>query len=180
MQLDEILKKRVRGMSVRILACIEHTLSCHLDGIDDDEKFKLHGSDLKLLRSEILNAAGDTTRSLTSLVKDQPITKISFDRATITALNRAEVGFEPFGDEETTPFFIVKGDFNLLHKIREQVGTGVVYNNRYVCIGLDPVVDSLMPFLDQAKIAGIKIADGDYTTWRQEVCQEYMGGLNDE
>lgn len=179
MELEQILKKRLRGMSVRILACIEHTLACHLDEVQDGEEFRLHGSDLKVLRSEILNAAGDTTRSLTSLVKDQPVGKMSLSREMIAVLNRAEVGFETV-DDEHVPFWIATGDFNLLNKIREQVGTGVVYNNKYMCIGLDPVVDSLMPFLDQAQFAGIKIADGDYKSWRQEVCQEYMGGLNDE
>ena len=180
MQLDEIVKKRVRGMSVRILSCIEHTLQCHLDGIGDDEEFRLNGSDLKIIRSEILNGAGDTTRSLNALLKDQSISKVSFSRDMIAVLNRANVGFEPDEDEGHVPFFVATGDFNLLHKIREQVGTGVVYNNKYMCIGLDSIVDSLMPFLDRAKIAGIKIADGEYKTWRQEVCQEYVGGLDDE
>lgn len=179
MELDKVLQKRVRGMSVRILACIEHTLECHLDGIDDDETFVLRGSDLKVIRSEILNAAGDTTRSLVSLLKDNPPGKTLLSREIIAALNRADLTFKTVEDEQV-PMFITTGDFNLLCKIRDQIKSGVVYDNMYACIGLDCIVESLMPFLDQAQFAGIKIADGDYKSWRYEVCQEYMGGLNDD
>lgn len=179
MELDQVLKKRVRGMSVRILACVEHTLACHLDAVRDDEKFVLYGSDLKLIRGEVLNAAGDTTRSLSSLIKDNPPGKVSLSRDVIAALNRAEVDIETVGDEEV-PIFTISGDFNLLCKIRDQIKSGVVYNNKYTCIGLDAIVESLMPFLDQAQFAGIKIADGDYKEWRDEVCREYLGGLGDD
>ena len=179
MDIDKVLQKRVRGMSVRILACIEHTLACHLDGVGDDEKFAMCGSDLKIIRSEILNAAGDTTRSLVALLNENPPGKTSLSRDVIACLNRAELSFETVEDE-TIPMFTTTGDFNLLCKIRDQIKSGVVYDNVYACIGLDCIVESLMPFLDQAQFAGIKIADGDYKSWRYEVCQEYMGGLNDE
>jgi hypothetical protein len=181
MQFEEVVKKRLRGMAVRILANIEHTLGADLGGMDDNEKFTLTGSELNIIRSEILNAAGDTTRSLTSLVSSSSPGKVSLSREVIAALNRAEVDIgAPEGCPDDVPVFRVFGDFNLLHKIREEVGAGVVYNKTYTCVGLDNVVDSLMPFLDSAQIAGIKIADGEYKEWRGAVCEMYLEGFGNE
>jgi hypothetical protein len=81
---------------------------------------------------------------------------------------------------DDTPVFKAYGVFNLLHKIRGEVGAGVVYNKTYTCAGIDDVVDSLLPFLDTVQIAGIKIADGDYKEWRNAVCEVYLEGLGDE
>jgi len=175
MEFDDILKKRLRGMAVRILANIEHTLGADLEGMLDDEKFTLTGADLRIIRSEILNAAGDTTRSLTSLTASSKPGKLSLGRDAIAVINRAEVDFV-----DDTPVFRAYGIFNLLHKIRNEVGAGVVYNKTYTCIGIDDVVDSLLPFLDTVQIAGIKIADGDYKEWRNAICEVYLEGLGDE
>jgi hypothetical protein len=181
MEVDKILQKRVRGMAVRILACIEHTLSCHLDAVNDNDHFAFDGSDLKVVRSEILNAAGDTTRSLTTLLNDKPHAGggMSLSREMVAAINRAGLEFVHV-DTEDVPVFTTTGDFNLLVRIRELVGAGVVYNNSYTCVGIDAVVDSLLPFLDKTQMAGIKIADGGYKAWRNDVCEMYLEGLNDD
>ena len=184
MQFEEILKKRIRGMAVRILANIEHTLGADLADMRDDEEFVLTGSELGIIRSEILNAAGDTTRSLSSLVSPSKLGKgvtISLGRDVIAGLNKAHVDIlETPDDEDDIPIFKVFGDFNLLHKIRSEVGAGVVYNKSYTCAGIDNVIDSLMPFLDSAQIAGIKIAGGEYKEWRDAVCEMYLEDLGDE
>lgn len=183
MELDQVLQKRVRGMAVRILACIEHTLSCHLDDVQDRDKFTLEGGDLKVLRSEILNAAGDTTRSLTSLMNDTPKAgnaKLSLSREMIAALNGAVAAFVPQGEDEEIPVFRMKGEFALLTKIRDLIGVGVVYNDSYTCVGLDAAIDTLVPFLDRIQLGGIKIAGGDYKSWREDVCEMYLEGLGDE
>lgn len=176
MDFENVLKKRLRGMAVRILANIEHTLGADLGGMDDEEKFTLTGADLNIIRSEILNAAGDTTRSLSQLVATAKPGKLSFSRETISLLNKAEV--EVVGTIEETPVFHAHGDFNLLSKIRQEVGAGVVYNRTYTCAGIDDVVNSLIPFLDSAQLAGIKIADGRYREWRDDVCEMYLEGLD--
>lgn len=187
MELDQVLQKRVRGMAVRILACLEHTLSCHLDDVQDREKFTLEGGDLKVLRSEILNAAGDTTRSLTALMNDTPKAsgnpRLSLSREMIVAINSATAAFVPQGtidSEDEIPVFRMKGEFALLTKIRDLIGCGVVYNDSYICVGLDAAIDSLVPFLDRLQLGGIKIAGGDYKSWREDVCDMYLEGLGDE
>ena len=180
MEPDQVLQKRVRGMAVRILACIEHTLACHLEGMQDTDHFELSGSDLKVIRSEILNAAGDTTRSLNALLGDTPVKSggtMSLSRDVVSMLNRASVAFVELDDE--IPVFRVTGDFNLLVKIRDLIGTGIVYKNAYTCAGIDAVVDHLLPVLDKVQGAGIKIAGGDYKTWRNDVCDMYLDGLEE-
>lgn len=181
MEFEKVLQKRLRGMAVRILANIEHTLGADLGGMGDDEKFTLTGSELNIIRSEILNAAGDTTRSLAQLVSTSKPGKLSFSRDVIAALNKAEIDITtPEGSPEEVPVFSLAGDFNLLHKIRNEIGAGVVYNRTYTCVGIDDIVDSLMPFLDTAQIAGVKIAGGEYREWRDAVCETYLEGLGNE
>lgn len=179
MEFDKVVEKRLRGMAVRILACIEHTIQCDLADLKPEEKVSLTGEDLNIVRSEILNAAGDTTRSLTQLAADSPPGKVSLSRETIAALSDAEVDTVMDGDEEI-PVFRVHGDFGVLNKIRSAVGAGVVYKKSYTCAGLDNVVDSLIPFLDLAQIAGVKVAGGDYREWRDAVCEIYLEGLGNE
>jgi hypothetical protein len=185
MEYEEVLKKRLRGMAVRILATIEHTLGADdLESLPDDEKLAFTGRDLKVIRGEILNAAGDTTRSLASLDGPSKPGKLSLSREVIQSLSKAQVDItdadEADPDDEDTPVFTVRGDFNVLYKIRNEVGAGVVYNRAYTCVGIDDIVNSLMPFLDSAQLAGIKIACGDYKEWRDAVCEMYLGGLGNE
>lgn len=181
MEFDKVLQKRVRGMAVRILACIEHTLSCHLDDVSDNDSFEISGSQLKLLRSEVLNAAGDTTRSLVSLGKNPSVvSKISAPSEVLAVVSNASVGFvspEDDADLDDMPVFQMSGNFDTLSKFRDLTNTGVVYNNKYVCIGIDNIVDRLLPFLDKLQLVGIKIADGDYNSWRNDVCDLYTEGL---
>lgn len=168
-------------MAVRLLATIEHILGADFASMNDNEKFVLTGAQLNIIRSEILNAAGDTTRSLSSTPGTSEPGKISFSRDAIQALNKAVVDILQEDQENgDVPVFVICGDFNLLNKIRNEVGTGLVYNKTYTCVGMDNVVDSLMPFLDAAQIAGIKIANGDYKDWRDAVCELYLEGLGDE
>lgn len=182
MQFDEIVKKRLRGMAVRILATIEHTLCVNFSDMDNQEKFTLTGAELNIIRSEILNAAGDTTRSLSSLGGSAgSSSQLSLSREMIAALNIAFVDIiETPIEEEDIPLFRISGDFNLLNKIRTAVGAGIVYNKTYTCAGMDNVVDALIPFLDSTQVAGIKIAEGDYREWRDAVSEIYLEGLGDE
>ena len=178
MEFEQILKKRVRGMAVRILANIEHALGItDLEGVTDKEQFTLTGAVLRVIRGEVLNAAGDTTRSLSSEVSTSKPGRLSFSREVIGALNEATVDID---DAMNLPILRISGDFYLLDKIRKEVGAGVVYNKMYTCVGLNDVIDRLIPFLDTAQIAGIKIADGDYRSWRDAVCELYLEGLGDE
>jgi hypothetical protein len=175
-ELNDVLGKRLRGMAVRILACIEHTVKADLDGIEDNERFTIMGGDLKVIRSEILNAAGDTTRSLGSLL-EQPISgKRTISRETILALNSAKLEILEFEDE-SVPIFTASGDFGVLRKIRDDIRAGIVYNAMYKCAGIEDVVDNLIPFLDVAVLAGVRIANGDYKVWRDQVCKLYLEGL---
>ena len=180
MEFEKLLQKRLRGMAVRILANIEHTLGADLVGMQDNDKFTLTGAELGVIRSEILNAAGDTTRSLAQLVGDpSKIGSVSLSREEIAILNKARVDMV-VSEEEDVPVFKLFGDFNLLIKIRNTVGAGIVYDKSYTCVGIDDIVGSLMPFLDSAQIAGIKIASGEYREWRDAVCEMYLEGLGDE
>ncbi len=174
--LNEVLGKRLRGMAVRILACVEHTVRADLDGVDDDEEFTIRGSDLKVIRSEVLNSAGDTTRSLTGLL-EQPISgKRTISREMIHALSQAKLQIVNCEDEDV-PVFTTDGDFSLLRKIRDDVKAGIVYNSSYKCAGIEDVVNHLIPFLDMAGLAGVKIGNGDYKLWRDQVCKLYLEGL---
>lgn len=181
MQFEDVLKKRLKGMAVRILANIEHTIGADLSSVKDEEKFMLTGSDLNIIRSEILNAAGDTTRSLAQLATgdSSPVGKLSMDRGMMSAIHKAELDIVE-DEPEDVPTFQVQGDFNLLHKIRNEVGAGIVYNRTYTCAGIDDVVDSLLPFLDKTLLAGIKVARGEYKGWRDAVCEMYLEDLGDE
>ncbi len=182
MEANQVFKKRIQGMAVRILLRIEHILQADLEQVNDDEEFVLLGSDLKIIRSETLNAAGDTIRSLAALKEQPQKDRLSLPRAGIAGINRASVGFvkDKTGDE--VPVFRIKidGDFNLLCQIRSYIGAGVVYNNSYTCAGIDDIVNSLIPFLDFTALTGIKIADGDYREWRDSVCDMYLEGLGNE
>jgi hypothetical protein len=181
MEFGSILKRRVRGMAVRILSTIEHRFGVDdIESLGDDDKFGITGSDLKVIRSEILNAAGDTTRSLTSEDGPSKPGTLSLSRDMIAALNRAELDIVRTSDDEEVPIFRVFGNFNMLYKIRKEIGTGIVYNKTYTCAGLDESTDSLLPFLDSAQIAGIKIADGEYREWRDAICGLYLEGLGNE
>jgi hypothetical protein len=178
--MDKILQKRVRGMAVRILATIEHTLSCHMENVRENDSFNVSGADLKVLRNEILNAAGDTTRSLQSMAKTGAPQKVSFDRAIFSCLEGARLEWAE-DDDGTEPVFYATGHLGELNQLRDLVGgTGLVYKNTYVCIGLDQVVEHLIPFLDKASATGIKVAGGHYKPWRDEVCDLFLGGLGDE
>jgi hypothetical protein len=178
--MDKILQKRVRGMAVRILATIEHTLSCHMENVRENDSFNVSGADLKVLRNEILNAAGDTTRSLQSMAKTGAPQKVSFDRAIFSCLGGARLEWAE-DDDGTEPVFYATGHLGELNQLRDLVGgTGLVYKNTYVCIGLDQVVEHLIPFLDKASATGIKVAGGHYKPWRDEVCDLFLGGLGDE
>jgi hypothetical protein len=165
-------------MAVRILARIETIVDSDLDTTPDQSRFSILGSDLKAIRSEILNAAGDTTRSLGSIF-DQPIAgKQSFSRDTIACLNAAEFDMVDFEDE-SVPVFRINSDFAMLRKIRDDIKAGIVYNNRYICAGLEDIVDHIVPYLDLAVLAGIKVGgDNVYRIWRDEVCKLYLEGLN--
>lgn len=180
MEIDKVLQKRIRAMGVRILACIEHTLGADLGSVGDDEKFALEGVDLKVIRSEILNAAGETTRSLASLLEQPLVGRLSLSREVIAVLNRAEVDIVEHPEEGSVPVFRAYGDFNQLNKIRREVGAGIVYDKTYTCAGVEDTINSLLPFLDSAQLAGIKIADGEYREWRDAVCEIYLEGLGDE
>ena len=174
--LNEVLGKRLRGMAVRILACIEHTVRADLDDMGNDEKFTFSGGELKVIRSEILNAAGDTTRSLGSLFNQSNANKRVISREVISILNTAK--FEVIElDDETVPVFTVSGEFLLLGKIRDDIGAGIVYNTTYRCVGIEDVASRLLPFLDITTLAGIKLGSGDYKTWRDTVCKLYLEGL---
>jgi len=176
MEFQQVVKRRLKGMAVRVLSTIEHTIRADLDAVGDDEKFVLTGADLSIIRNEILNAAGDTTRSLSQLGGEaSPSHSLSLSREMISAINKAVVSMD--GED---PVFTISGDFNLLHKIRNAVGAGIVYDKSYTCAGVDDIVDSLMPFLDSAQIAGIKISGGGYREWRDAVCEMYLEGLGDE
>lgn len=178
--MDKILQKRVRGMAVRILATIEHTLSCHMENVREDDSFGVSGADLKVLRNEILNAAGDTTRSLQSMNKTSSPQKVSFDRAIFSSLEKARLEWAE-DDDGVDPVFSVAGNLGELNQLRDLVGgTGLVYKNTYVCIGLEQIVEHLIPFLDKASAAGIRVASGHYKPWRDEVCDLFLGGLGDE
>lgn len=177
---EEILRKRLSGMAVRILTCIEHTLGADLAGMKNDEQHNLSGAELNIIRSEILNAAGDTTRALSSLVSAPRTGKqarVSLPRDVISALNTAFVDIKDVG-EDRVPVFRVSGDFNLLTKIRTEIGVGVVYNKEYTCAGFDEIVNAVLPFLDPIQMAGVKIACGDYRDWRDAVCEMYLEGLD--
>ncbi len=175
-ELDDVLGKRLRGMAVRILACIEHTVRADLDNVSGRERFTLYGDDLKVIRSEVLNAAGDTTRSLASLLEQPIVGKRTISRDMILALNSALLENLVFEDE-TVPVFTISGDFSTLTKIRNEVKVGIVYNQQYKCIGIDDVVNYLIPFLDMAAMAGVKIGNDDYRVWRDGVCKLYLEGL---
>jgi hypothetical protein len=62
MNFSDTLKRRLGGMAARIMSCIEKHADSDLDQLDDDEVVQFTGADLKEIRGEILNAAGDTTR----------------------------------------------------------------------------------------------------------------------
>jgi hypothetical protein len=184
MEFDKIVNKRLKGMAVRILSFIEDSLDASdLEDVGEEEAFTITGGSLREIRSEILNAAGETSRSIASL-KATPaggVSKVSFSREAISALGRAVVEIaEAEGSNEKMPVFETNGDFNLLHKIRNDLGVGVVYNKKYICRGVEDIVGSLIPLLDSASLAGIKIAGGDYKTWRDAVCELYLEGLGDE
>lgn len=174
--LNDVLSRRLRGMAVRILACIEHTVRADLDDIDDNERFSIVGGDLKIIRSEILNAAGDTTRSLGSLF-EQPINgKKTFSKDSILLLNSAKLQIVDFEDE-SVPSLTLDGDFNLLRKIRDDIGAGIVYNSTYKCVGLEDIVNRAIPYLDVATLAGVRVSNGNYKSWRDQVCKLYLEGL---
>jgi len=177
MNFDEVIKKRLRGMAVRILANIEHVLGADdLEDLSDDDTVTITGGDLKIIRSEVLNAAGDTTRSLQGGGNRSADNKISLSRDMIQAINKAHVDIIEVDGEEV-PLFKIEGSFNLVNKIRTGIGTGVVYNKTYTCAGIEDVVNSLLPYLDMAQIASVKIAKGDYKDWRDAVCELYLEGL---
>ena len=176
MEIDKVLKKRIRAMGVRILAVIENSVGAAMDGVEDHEEFKLEGADLKVIRSEILNAAGETTRSLESLLEQPLVGKLALSREVMGVLNKAEVDIREI-EGERIPVFKAYGDLSQLTKIRREVGAGLVYDNVYACAGVDDVVNSLLPFLDSVRLAKIKIADGEYADWRDAVCDIYMEGL---
>lgn len=172
MNFNDTLKRRLRGMAARIMSCIEKHADSDLDQLDDSEVIQLTGAELKDIRYEILNAAGDTTRSLSSLVEQDKPNTLSFGRDTIAAINKADIGFADTESGEV-PVITLTGDFNLLIKIRNKIGSGVVYNNLYTCYGLHDIINHVMPFLDVAHLAGINIANGDYGSWRSQVCEIY-------
>jgi len=182
MEFDKIVNKRLKGMAVRILSFIEDSLdACDLEDVGEAEAFTITGSSLKEIRSEILNAAGETSRSISSLKATPGNGKVSFSRDVMSALSRASVEIvEAEGSDEKMPVFETNGEFNLLHKIRNDLGVGVVYNKKYICRGVEDIVGSLIPILDSATVAGIKVADGDYKSWRDAVCELYLEGLGDE
>ena len=175
--LNDVLAKRLRGMAVRILACIEHTVGADLDDIDDDERFTIRGGDLKIVRSEILNAAGDTTRSLTSLFEQPSIGKRTISKEMISAFNTAKFDLVVI-DQEAIPTFKLNADFALLRKIRDEIKAGIVYDTAYVCVGIEDTVNHLLPFLDVIMLAGVKIGDGVYQNWRDSICKLYLEGLD--
>ena len=113
--MDKILQKRVRGMAVRILATIEHTLSCHMENVRENDSFNVSGADLKVLRNEILNAAGDTTRSLQSMAKTGAPQKVSFDRAIFSCLEGARLEWAE-DDDGTEPVFYATGHLGELNQ----------------------------------------------------------------
>ena len=158
-----MLEKRIKGMAVRILTCIEHTLSCHLDEIKDDDVFDITGEELKILRNEILNSAGDTTRFLLS---SDSSNKVTVSKDIIDALYTSEVNFI-----NNNPYFKCNSS-----KIRNLINSGIVYNDTYMCVGLYSVVDNLIPFLDKLKLAGVNIAKGKYMDWRNKICEIYSHG----
>lgn len=181
MEFEQIVNKRLKGMAVRILSRIEDALDADLEDVGEDDSFKINGHELKAVRSEILNAAGETSRSIASLKSKEDPGRLSFDRGVISALNRSEVDIAI--DEDSgikMPVFETSGEFNLLRKIRDEIGAGVVYNKKYICRGVDDMVALVIPFLDSASVAGIKIAGGNYKSWRSDVCVLYLDGLEDE
>lgn len=173
-ELNDVLGKRLRGMAVRILACIEHTVKADLDGIEDNEKFTIMGGDLKVIRSEVLNAAGDTTRSLGSLL-EQPISgKRTISREMMNALSTSKFEIVEFEDE-MVPLFSFRADYPILCSFQRQSLAGLVYDGTYTCVGVDDIVRFILPFLDSAILAGARLDRIQFQTWRKQVAKLYLG-----
>ena len=171
------VEDRLRAMQFRILSSIEHMLKCDLDAIEESEIFNLKGEDLKLLRSVVLDATNDTIRSLP---KDGNLTapdaKLRFPRNMFPVFKHAELDFLP---SEDIPYIIFRGEEKFVREIRHKIQAGIVYNDDSfmccACVGVDDVVNRVIPYLDMARMARITVGNGDYDDWRDRVVNIYLG-----
>jgi hypothetical protein len=124
----------------------------------------------------ILDACNDTIRALPS--KESNI-DFSFQRESFPIYKHAVLTFEEDPDEGNVPIIIMCGDKRFIYEIRDKIGHGIVYNEEgrcyYTCVGLDDIVDYVIPFLDKARLARIIVGNGEYAQWRDRIVCMYKG-----
>ena len=186
MELEKVIDKKVKSMSVRILATLENILACHLDSLSDNDSFNLDAVELRTLRSEILNAYGDTARSIKTILKDPESVqgKVSLSRDVIAALRDCEFYMiEEDGPEGPNPVLDISShNTDTLVKIRDLIGAGVVYNKSYYCIDFEDCLNRAIPVLDKVRVTGINLGSNSemsYKDWRDAICRIYLGEVTD-
>lgn len=175
--MNDLLDKKVKNLMVRILGSIEKCHELKFDDVKDTEVYEIHGSDLKLTRHEILNACNDFKRSVMDDASLNSVSKTTFYPQTIKIIAGSKVEFA-----NQTPVFSASGDPITIRNLRNQVGAGIVYNNgtdyTYNCVGINDVVNRLIPILDTAMTINVNVANGKYESWKHKVRNIYLGEAN--
>lgn len=175
--MNDLLDKKIKSLMVRILGSIEKCNELKFDDIKDTHEYAMHGSDLKLMRHEILNACNDFKRSLIDDKSLSDVAKTTFYPQTIKIIAMSKVDFSG-----NIPVFSTNGDPITIRNFRTQVGAGIVYNNgtdcTYSCVGIGDVVNKLIPILDTAITININVANGKYESWKHKVRNIYLGEAN--
>lgn len=159
-----ISEKKIKVMAAKILSSIESVIDDDISNLSPDCQINFTGSDLQMIRNEVLNAAGDTIRALRDIG-----TPGAFTKEELGALLSAE------GDN----YFLIKHqNFGVLNGLRQKFDAGIVYNHMYICSDMGSLINKVIPYLDQLYGAKFNIMGGNYKKWRDGVCRAYLGEKN--
>lgn len=168
--LSKSIERRFRHAMVRILNeyDVRHTES-------DSELGNLFKIDIK-------NMFNDMIRCTNSEMNDYEIVyrpvrfnndnKLSVTRTFLESLEKID-----FGDEPSVRFIADISHSSVLQSLRDELGSGILYNNDthciYIVVGAEACVDFAIPFLDRYKLHPTKREE--FKEWRRKLVQKYIG-----
>ena len=173
--MNSLIERKAKTLLARVMGTCERQFGTRLDECVEERAYSIKGSNLALLRDDILNAYNDFLRSVSLEPKTDG--RITFTPGIMVLLQKME-----FGIKNNAPFISIRsetGDLASITILYRQIGDGIVYTDKgcpaYICRGIESMVQKIIPIIDSAIIANIRFNHNQYREWRDKVRNIYIG-----